>query len=174
MRTARSHVRLIQPTNAGDVPWSSAPTRILVAASTQDHDLDVVHYAAQLSSALGAELILVAIAPIVPARTTATYASDPFDLEAAREQQEIVDRLAREQLDGLASTLARGLPTESVLTWGPPGPATVEAAREHDADLVVVPMRARDHELGHLLHDHADRYVLHHCDVPVLVVPTTS
>jgi hypothetical protein len=39
----------------------------------------------------------------------------------------------REQLDGLASTLARGLPKESVLTRGPPGPATVEAAREHDA-----------------------------------------
>jgi nucleotide-binding universal stress UspA family protein len=69
------------------------------------------------------------IAPIVSVRTTATYISDPFDLEAAR---------------------------------------------EHDADLVVVPMRARAHELGHVLHDHADRYVLHHCDVPVLVVPTTS
>jgi nucleotide-binding universal stress UspA family protein len=145
-----------------------------VAARTQDDDLDVVHYAAHLSSSLGAELILVAIAPIVPVRPTTTYASDPFDLEAAREQQEIVDRLAREQLDGLASTLAHGLPREAVLTWGPPGPATVDAAREHDADLVVVPMRAREHELGHVLHDRADRYVLHHCDVPVLVVPTTS
>jgi len=145
-----------------------------VAARAQDDDLAVVHYAAHLACSLGAELILVAIAPIVSMRTTATYISDPFDLEAAREQQEIVDRMAREKLDGLASTLARGLPRESVLTWGPPGPATVEAAREHDADLVVVPMRARDHELGHVLHDHADRYVLHHCDVPVLVVPTTS
>jgi nucleotide-binding universal stress UspA family protein len=145
-----------------------------VAARTQDDDLAVVHYAAHLAASLGAELILVGIAPIVSMRTTATYISDPFDLEAAREQQEIVDRMAREELDGLASTLARGLPRESVLTWGPPGPATVEAAREHDADLVVVPMRARDHELGHVLHDHADRYVLHHCDVPVLVVPTTS
>ena len=148
--------------------------RILVAAGAQDHDRAVVDYAARLSCALGAELIVVVIAAIVPARTTATYISDPFDLEAAREQQEIVDRLARERLDELASKLAHRLPKESVLTWGPPGPATVEAAREHDADLVVVPMRARDHELGHVLHDHADRYVLHHCDVPVLVVPTTS
>jgi nucleotide-binding universal stress UspA family protein len=153
---------------------SSAPSRILVVVPTQDHDPAVVRYAAQLSSALGAELILVAIAPIVPTRPTATYVSDPFDLEAAHEQQEIVDRLAREQLDGLASTLAHTLARESVLTWGPPGPATVEAARDHDADLVVVPMGARDHKLGHVLHDHADRYVLHHCDVPVLVVPTTS
>jgi nucleotide-binding universal stress UspA family protein len=153
---------------------SSPPSRILVAVPTQGHDPAVVRYAAHLACTLGAELILVVIAPIVPTRPTATYVSDPFDLEAAHEQQDVVDRLAREQLDGLASTLARGLPGESVLTWGPPGPATVEAAREHDADLVVVPMRARDHGLGHVLHDHADRYVLHHCDVPVLVVPTTS
>jgi nucleotide-binding universal stress UspA family protein len=159
-----------------DVPdrLSSAPSRILVAAGTQDHDPAVVRYAAHLARSLGAELILVAIAPIVPTRPSATYVSDPFDLEAAHQQQEIVDRLAREQLDGLASTLAHELPRESVLSWGPPGPATVDAAREHDADLVVVPMRARDHGLGHVLHDHADRYVLHHCDVPVLVVPTTS
>jgi nucleotide-binding universal stress UspA family protein len=159
---------------------SSAPRRILVAARAQEHDPAVIGYAAHLSRSLGAELILVAIAPIVPIPTTATHAFgafgalEPFDLEAAREQQELVDRLAREHLQELASTLARGLPKESVLTWGPPGPAIVEAAREHDADLVVVPMRARDHELGHILHDHADRYVLHQCDVPVLVVPTTS
>jgi nucleotide-binding universal stress UspA family protein len=47
----------------------------------------------------------------------------------------------------------------------------VEVAREQRADLVVIPMR-RAKELAHLLHDHADRYVLHHSDVPVLVVPT--
>jgi nucleotide-binding universal stress UspA family protein len=40
--------------------------------------------------------------------------------------------------------------------------------------IVVMPMRVRDHELEHVLHDRADRYVLHHCDVPVLVVPTRS
>jgi nucleotide-binding universal stress UspA family protein len=153
---------------------SSVPRRILVAAGTQDDDPAVVDYAVRLASALGAELILVAIAPVVPMPTTGTYIAGPFDLEAAQDQQEIVDRLARERLDELASTLARGLPKESVLTWGSPGPATVEAVREHDADLVVMPMRVRDHELEHVLHDRADRYVLHHCDVPVLVVPTRS
>ena len=152
----------------------SVPGRILVAARAQDDDRAVVDYAAELASSLGAELILVAVTAIVPFRPTETYAPDPFDLEVQQEEQDIVDRLARENVEELASTLAPGLFRESVLTWGSPGPATVQAAREHDADLVVVPMRARDHELGHALHDHADRYVLHHCDVPVLVVPTTS
>jgi nucleotide-binding universal stress UspA family protein len=32
----------------------------------------------------------------------------------------------------------------------------------------------RERELGHLIHDHADRYVLLHSDVPVLVVPTNG
>jgi nucleotide-binding universal stress UspA family protein len=153
---------------------SSAPSRILVAARGQDDDRAVVLYAARLASSLGAELILVAIAPLVAGPATTAYPLDAFDLTADVERQEVVDRLARENLDELASTLAPALPKASALTWGPPGPATAEAVREHDADLVVIPMRAREHELGHVLHDHADRYVLHHCDVPVLVVPTTS
>lgn len=28
--------------------------------------------------------------------------------------------------------------------------------------------------ITHALHDHADRYVLHHCEVPVVVVPIES
>jgi nucleotide-binding universal stress UspA family protein len=148
------------------------PRRILAAARSQDDDRTVVRYAAELARSLGAELILIAVTAIVPVQTTAAYPSDPFDFEAQRTEQDLVDRLARERLDELASTLPAGLVRECSLAWGTPGPATVQAAREHDADLVVVPMRTRNHELEHALHDHADRYVLHHCDVPVLVVPT--
>jgi nucleotide-binding universal stress UspA family protein len=66
-----------------------------------------------------------------------------------------------------------GLHCRTMLTWGPVGPTLVEAAREQNADLVVVPIR-RESELAHLVHDHADRYVLHHSDVPVIVVPTNG
>lgn len=152
---------------------ATTPRRILVAVPPEGDGHAVVDYAAELTRSLGAELVLVAIAPMVPPLMTGDYPSDPFYLEAERQRQEIANRLAREKLDELVSTLAPAPPLESALTWGPVGLATVEAAREHHADLVVVPMRARDHELGHVLHDHADRYVLHHCDVPVLVVPTT-
>ncbi|MDX6690546.1 MAG: Universal stress protein family [Solirubrobacteraceae bacterium] len=152
----------------------TAPRRILVAVRAEGDDGAVVRYAAELARSLGAELILVAIAPVVPVLTTSQYPFDPFSPAAEVDRQELADRLAREGLDELVATLEAALPKESVLTWGPVGLATVEAAREHAADLVVVGMRARDHELGHMLHDHADRYVLHHCHVPVLVVPTTS
>jgi nucleotide-binding universal stress UspA family protein len=148
--------------------------RILVAAGAQEDDQAVVRYAAELARALGAALILVGVSTVMPAANGETSIFEPFELEAQQQEQELVDRLAREHLEGLASALAPELATESVLTWGPPGPATVEAARDHHADLVVVPMRERRHEWSHALHDHADRYVLHHCDVPVLVVPTAS
>lgn len=152
----------------------SAPSRILVAARAREDDQAAVHYAAELAGSLGAALILVGVATIMPEPNAATPTFEPFDVEAQQEEQGLADRLAREHLEELESAFAPELATESVLKWGAPGPATVEAAREHDADLVVVPMRVRDHELGHALHDHADRHVLHHCDVPVLVVPTTS
>lgn len=70
-----------------------------------------------------------------------------------------------------AGVLAAALGAEVVLAgWGSTGPAIVDAARREATDLVVVPMR-RATPVGHVLHDGADRYVLHHSDVPVLVVP---
>ena len=152
----------------------SFPRRILVATRAQDDDRAVVRYAGELACSLGAELIIVAVASVVPIATTAVHAFAPFDVETQLEEQDFVDRVARTHIDELASTLPAGVSSESAVTWGAPGQATVQAAHEHDADLVVVPMRTRDHALGHALHDHADRYVLHHCNVPVLVVPTAS
>ena len=46
----------------------------------------------------------------------------------------------------------------------------MDAADAEAVDLVVVAMR-RGGELSHLFRDGEDRYVLHHCSVPVLVVP---
>jgi nucleotide-binding universal stress UspA family protein len=154
-------------------PHLSVPGRILVAIRPNEDDGAVARYAGELAHSLGAVLILLGVAAIMPVPTGPLPLFEPLDLEGQREEQELVDRMAREQLEELASTLAPGLATESVLNWGSPGPATVDAAREHHADLVVVPMQVRDHGLGHVLHDQEDRHVLHHCHVPVLVVPTT-
>jgi nucleotide-binding universal stress UspA family protein len=152
----------------------SAPSRILVAVRTQDDDPAVVQYAAELARSFGSALILVGVATIMPVPSPTTPTFETLEPEAQQEEQELVDRLAREHLEELESACAPQVATESVLKWGAPGPATVEAAHDHRADLVVVPMRARDHELGHALHDHADRHVLHHCHVPVLVIPTST
>jgi nucleotide-binding universal stress UspA family protein len=152
----------------------AVPGRILVAIRPHGDDQAVARYAGELAHSLGATLILLGVSAVMPVPTGPMPLVEPLDLEAQRGEQELVDRMAREDLEEIAATLAPGLSTESVLTWGSPGPATVDAAREHHADLVVVPMQERDHALGHVLHDHEDRHVLHHCHVPVLVVPTTS
>jgi nucleotide-binding universal stress UspA family protein len=147
------------------------PRRILVALLDQDDDEAVVRYAGSLAIAFGAELVLVAVAPAAPAPASPVDAWEPT--AAPIDQQEIADRLTAERLAEVTSTVPAALERESVVTWGTRGPAIVDAARGHRADLVVVPMRRRN-ELGHVVHDNADRYVLHHSHAPVLVVPVGS
>jgi nucleotide-binding universal stress UspA family protein len=129
--------------------------------------------AAELAVALGAELVLAGIAPVAPFEPS--YES-PTELEALQrraEHQRLLDQIMAERLEDLAEALPDGIHCRTLLTWGPVGPTLVETAREEHADLVVVPIR-RESGLAHLLHDHADRYVLHHSDVPVIVVPTNG
>jgi nucleotide-binding universal stress UspA family protein len=131
----------------------------------------VVSTAAALADALGAELVLAGIAPLaVPARAAAQVENGNW-LDAGN-QQRFLDLLVRERLDELSSELPVGLRVRTVLTWGPPGHALVQAAHEESAELIVVAMR-RESALGHAIHDHDDRHVVHHSDVPVLVVPTS-
>jgi nucleotide-binding universal stress UspA family protein len=153
-------------------PSLSQPRRILVALLAEEENEALVRYAALLATSLHAELILVAVAASVAVPVAPGEVWNPGVLQS--QQQEIVDRLAAENLAEIASTLPPTLGQESVVTWGSEGQATVDAARDHRADLVVVPVRRREHELEHALHDHADRYVLHHSRVPVLVVPVAG
>jgi nucleotide-binding universal stress UspA family protein len=93
-------------------------------------------------------------------------------------------RDAREVV-GVAAAFAGALGAELVLAgiaplappepqrYGPEEIGPIARQREQHADLIVVPM-LREGELRHLLHDHADRHVLHHSDVPVLIVPVPS
>jgi nucleotide-binding universal stress UspA family protein len=146
--------------------------RCLVAPVTLARDSpQIVAAAAALADALGAELVLVGISPLAAPVRAAAQAEDASWL-AADNQQRILDLLVRERLDELSGDLPAGLRVRTILTWGPAGPALIEAARAEDAELIVVAME-RGSLLGHALHDHDDRHVLHHSDVPVLVVPTS-
>jgi nucleotide-binding universal stress UspA family protein len=142
----------------------------IIAPVTFAHDsLEAAAVAADLAAALGGELVLAGIAPVVPP-------DPPTEIETLQVQvdhQRVLDQIMAERLAELVEALPDGLRSRTLLTWGPVGPALVEAAREQHADLVVVPIR-REGELAHLVHDHADRYVLHHSDVPVIVVPTNG
>jgi nucleotide-binding universal stress UspA family protein len=140
-----------------------APRSIVVPVTLAEDCFEAVAVAAPLAAALRAELVLVGIAPL---------ASPAPTLDSGwRSEQKLVDRIVAARLQELADALPPSVRARTRVTWGPVGAALVAAARDERADLVVVPIR-REGELAHLVHDHADRYVLHHSDVPVLVVPT--
>jgi nucleotide-binding universal stress UspA family protein len=151
------------------MPPNAVPHRILVAIDPEPEARSAVAAATGLALALHAELVLLAFCDV--AVPTDPQLDPVFDPEIVR-RQELLDRLSRERLQAAAEVVPDGVAVRTALSWGPAGPATVEAAREHDADLIVVPMRHDQGPLGRLVHDHADRHVLHHAGVPVLVVPT--
>lgn len=146
----------------------------IIAPVTFAHDsLEAAAVGAELAGALGAELVLAGIAPVAPPDPSYGGPTELEALELQVEHQRVLDQIMSERLQELAGALPDGVRCRTILTWGPVGPTLVEAAREEQADLVVVPIR-RESELAHLLHDRADRYVLHHSDVPVIVVPTNG
>ena len=145
------------------------PHRIIVPVTFADDSFEAVAVAATFAAALGAELVLAGITPIAPLDPPVDV-PDAGRLGRQVQRQELLDRLVAERLADLAAALP-GIPSRTLQSSGPVGAALVAAAGEAHADLVVVPIR-REGELAHLVHDHVDRYVLHHSDVPVLVVPT--
>jgi nucleotide-binding universal stress UspA family protein len=146
----------------------------VIAPVTFAHDtLEAAAVAADLAAALGAELVLAGISPVAPFEPSVGSLTELEALQRQLEHQRLMDQIMSERLEELREALPAGLRCRTVLSWGPVGPTLVEEAREHRADLVVVPIR-RETELAHLLHDRADRYVLHHSDVPVIVVPTNG
>jgi nucleotide-binding universal stress UspA family protein len=146
----------------------------VIAPVTFAHDsLEAAAVAADLAAALGAELVLAGISPVAPLEPSYGTITELEAPQRQMEHQRLLDQIMSERLEELADAMPDGLRCRTLLTWGPVGPTLVEAAREQEADLVVVPIR-RERELAHLLHDRADRYVLHHSDVPVIVVPTNG
>jgi nucleotide-binding universal stress UspA family protein len=99
---------------------------------------------------------------------------DVASVQRRVEEQKLVDGLITERLDQFVGALGTEVRARTLLTWGPVGAALIEAAGDEGAELVVVPVRREGGALAHLFHDHADRYVLHHSEVPVLVVPTSD
>jgi nucleotide-binding universal stress UspA family protein len=149
---------------------SDLPRRIIVPVAFSHDARDVVGVAAAFAGAFGAELVLAGIAPLAPPEPQRIGLEEIAPIARQVEQQELVDRLVGDQLRELTDELCGDLRVRTLVTWGSVGSAVVAAARQQHADLIVVPM-LREGELQHLLHDHADRHVLHHSAVPVLVVP---
>jgi nucleotide-binding universal stress UspA family protein len=122
------------------------PRRILVPVTLARETAEVAAGAATLAAAVHAELLLLGIAPTAEAS-----------------EQRTLEQLVAQRLRELAGGLSPGVGARVLLTRGAVGPALVAAARERDADLVIVPVR-RD--------DGAHTYVLQHADVPLLLIPS--
>jgi nucleotide-binding universal stress UspA family protein len=148
-----------------------APSRIIAPVTLDAGSIEAVDAAGALAASLDAELILLGITPLAPPDAIRQDGLEMGGLSAGAETQGIVDRLVAEQLEECAERLSARVRARRMTAWGPVGPVLVNAARAEGADLIVLAIR-RESELLHLVDDHADRHVLHHSDVPVLIVPT--
>lgn len=151
----------------------AALRRFLVPVDHANGSSGAVDVASQLARAAQGSLTLLALASLaVPPAGVAGMGAVPPTL-GDRGEQEIIDRLARERLDDVAAGLGDGLDVRTELSWGSVASAVLDAVDEGGYDVVVVASR-REGALGHLVHDHTVRQILHHCPVPVVVVPATE
>jgi nucleotide-binding universal stress UspA family protein len=148
----------------------SEPRCILVPIDLDEASSAARTLAASLAGAMNAELVLLGVAPEAVATMAAGPNGMPVPPIETGESERIIDRLAQDRLDEALDALPGGLRARSTLTWGPVGPAVIDAVHEQHADLVVLAM-CRESGLAHLLGDRAQRHVLQHCSVPVVVVP---
>jgi hypothetical protein len=136
------------------------PRSVLVAVELRDGAAaTAVAAAGVLAAALGAEVILAGVAPLVQS----TPPDEPVVLlhpVPMGDRQATIDALTHRRVNESARRLPASVPRRTMLRWGAIGPAIVDAARQERVDLVVVSLRGG-----------ADHYVLHHSGVPVLVVP---
>jgi nucleotide-binding universal stress UspA family protein len=148
------------------------PRSIVVPVTLAADSNQLVSVAAPLAAGFAAELVLVGIAPLAPTRGAVADSGDIPPL-ADEDEQRFIDLLVQERLDELRAGLPAGVDARTILTWGSVPVALIATARDEHAELIVVAMR-RASGIGHVLHDHADRHVLQHSGVPVLVVPIGS
>ena len=132
---------------------------ILVPLDLGDAAASARSAAAELAGDLDAELVLLGVAP-----------APVFEPEAPPEVHG-VERLVGERLDDALAELPPAVRARSVQASGSIGPAVVDAVAEEGADLVVLTLR-RESALEHHLDRHIQRHLLHHCPVPVLLVPS--
>jgi nucleotide-binding universal stress UspA family protein len=146
------------------------PRRILVPViDDAQADAAVFDQAAAFAAALHAEIVLLGLKPEIE---PAAMPPAPFSPGLRADEDELFEGHVHERLAEMRDRVPSGVRSRAVLGRAPAGPAIVDAAREQAADLIVVPMR-RGGEISHLFQDGADRHVLHHSPVPVLVVPSS-
>ncbi len=148
---------------------------LLHPTDLSERDRDVAGYVFALARSLGAQVVLLHVVEPVPERTLTLVQqflppdapdADTIRVEGLRrmraETQQLVEELlAREAVTGVEVTvhIAEGMPAPSILT----------AARDFNADLIVMGTRGRS-VVGEMLGSVAHK-VVHQAHVPVTLVP---
>jgi nucleotide-binding universal stress UspA family protein len=114
----------------------------------------------------GAELILLKVLQPLPDRTMSS--------SARRQAEELSTQLAREYLEGVASTIQeQSIPVEVVTIEGQAHTQIVEFAEQNGVDLIVMSTRGQSGLSRWLMGSVADR-VLRGAAVPVLLIRTAE
>lgn len=146
-----------------DSPTSAlpAPKRVLVATDTSATSAAAEQAGIELSSRVGASLILLSV--IDPSRLRLPGGLFHTRVDQARAERE--SAVARV----VASARQRGVAAHYLIWEGDPGASVIEAAEAEGADLIVVGSHDRG-PVGRLLLGSVSSYVVDHARRPVVVI----
>lgn len=158
--------------------------KILAALDNQPDHSPVFSTALELAQALQAELLLVHVLsgeedgsplPLPPRAETIYWApGSEVSLEGWRQSWEHYETTCLEMLRSYAGTAnAAGVPTQFRQIAGQSGTGLCQAARDWDADLIVMGTHGRS-GMAELVLGSVSNYVLHHAPCSVLVVKPGS
>jgi nucleotide-binding universal stress UspA family protein len=138
--------------------------RILCATDFSPASTRVYQYAVELASRLQAEIMLIH-AYQIPAYTLPDGVVEvPVEVETG-----IRERLTKQLSDFASSVDAKGVKIEAKLFDGVPYVEITRAARDLNADLVIIGTHGRT-GLAHLLLGSVAERVVRTCEVPVLTI----
>ena len=151
-------------------PDREPPRRFLVPVATSEDSSDAVELAADLARATGGSMTLLGVVPLAMPPATAEGSGALALTLVPSEDQDELDRIARERLEELAGRYGDGVPVRTAMDWGTPDQVVRDELRHGDYGMVVV----SDHHnglFGRLGEEHAIHKLLRHSPVPVVVVP---
>ncbi len=135
---------------------------ILVPVDFSDCSDKAVEYAVSFARQFGARILLLhVVQPYIPAPEMTNIDTDVLN-SGAREG-------AEKELAKLAKSLDPALAVETELRFGNPHVEIVQAAKEDNADLIIIPTHGRS-GLAHLFLGGTAERVVRHAGCPVLVV----
>ena len=150
-----------QPAAAPDI----RVTRILLPTDFSPGVEPAARWAAALSRAFGAELILLHVLDL----SLAGLAGLPTQVAMMPAVDELIDRVRAETAEEMARLQARFPQARTMVREGSPRPMILHVAAEVKADLIVVGTHGRT-GLAHVLFGSVAEHVVRHSRIPVLTV----